>query len=93
MYSIMDIVYTCMDTINQTNDREGPNGTLSELLYEYNLQLQATDRHAAIEGKSVDNHIVLESYDRVLHPWVHGRRPLDIAKKIKSWWRFFSQER
>lgn len=59
--------------------------SLSDLLAEYGRQLETVDRHAAAEGHSVDGLRVLESYDRALHPWMHGRRPADLAEWLRGW--------
>lgn len=62
-----------------TDDR--PRGPLSSVVWEFNRQLAAAQKHAAAEGKTVSARTVLESYDRTLHPWMHGRRPSDLAEK------------
>lgn len=69
-----------------TPETKRPDGPLTSLLFEFSQQLAAAERHAAAEGHSADARTVLESYDRTLHPWMHGRRPEDIAEKIRTWW-------
>lgn len=69
--------------------REGsgrPDGPLSGLMYDYSQQLRAAGRHAAAEGHPATARTVLESYDRTLHPWMHGRRPEELAEKLRDWW-------
>lgn len=51
------------------------------MLWEFDRQVQAAGRHAAAEGHDVSVRTVLEGYDRTLHPWMHGRRPSDLAEK------------
>lgn len=60
---------------------EQPDGPLSGMFYRYTLELNAALIHAAHEGHSVDPEAVLDSYDRNLHPWMHGRRPHDLAER------------
>lgn len=62
-----------------------PTGPISGLFYEYTQQIQAAATHASAEGHSIGARTVLESYDRTLHPWMHGRRPDDLAEKIRGW--------
>ena len=65
---------------------ERPNGPISGLLWEYGKQLNAARTHAAAEGHSTDGRMILDSYDRTLHPWIHGRRPADLAERLREWW-------
>ena len=65
---------------------ERPDGAISGLLWEYDQQLNAARTHAAAEGHSPDTLSILDSYDRTLHPWMHGRRPADLADAIAEWW-------
>ena len=58
-----------------------PDGPVSGILYDHSLQLHAGENHVIAEGHVVDARTVLESYDRVLHPWIHGRRPHDFAER------------
>lgn len=58
-----------------------PSGPLTGLLYEFDQQLQAAGTHAAAEGHSVGARTILESYDRTLHPWMHGRRAYDLVER------------
>jgi hypothetical protein len=60
---------------------ERPDGALSGLLYDFDQRLAAARRHAAAEGHAVDARAVLDSYDRVLHPVMHGRRPHDLVDR------------
>jgi hypothetical protein len=64
---------------------ERPDGPFSRIFWKYDRQLRAAGRHAAAEGTSVGAREVLESYDRALHPWMHGRRPHDIYERIRGW--------
>ena len=59
--------------------------SLSDLLREHGRRAEAIERHGAAEGQSVDVATALESYDRVLHPWMHGRRPVDLAARVRGW--------
>lgn len=70
-----------------TSDTNRPDGPLSSVMYEYSQQLGAAGGHAAAEGHAVGARTVLESYDRTLHPWMHGRRPTDLAEQARKWWR------
>ena len=63
-----------------------PDGALTGLLYELDQQQQAADNHMAAEGHNAQTVTVLDSYDRTLHPWMHGRRPPDIARTAREWW-------
>lgn len=58
-----------------------PDGPISGILFDYGLQLRAAGRHALAEGHDVGTRTVLDSYDRTLHPWMHGRRPHDLAER------------
>lgn len=69
------------------NETTRPTGALSGLMYYYSMQLSAASSHAAAEGSDVGARTVLESYDRTLHPWMHGRRPQDLADAARRWWR------
>lgn len=60
---------------------EAPDGPVSGLLYEYDQRLAAARRHTQAEGYAVDASTVLDSYDRVLHPVMHGRRPHDLVER------------
>jgi hypothetical protein len=68
-------------------DSDRPDGAISGLLWESSQQCRAAGRHCAAEGHPADIRTVLESYDRALHPWMYGRRPADIAEKIRGWLR------
>ena len=58
-----------------------PDGPISGLIYDYSLRLAAGGNHALVEGHEIGARTVLESYDRVIHPWMHGRRPHDLAER------------
>jgi len=58
-----------------------PDGPLTGLLHEYGRRLNAAERHTAAEGHVTDSRVVLDSYDRVLHPWLHGRRLPDLLDR------------
>lgn len=67
---------------------EKPTGTLSAVIFELRLRAQAAQRHVLAEGHDeVAVSTVLNSYDRVEHPYLHGRRPYDIVAKIRGWIR------
>lgn len=55
-------------------------------MYDLQQRLVAGENHKSAEGLGVTSRTVLESYDRVLHPWIHGRRPADIARRLREWW-------
>ena len=57
------------------------DGSISGLMYDYSRRLSAGENHATVEGHEIDTQTVLESYDRALHPWMHGRRPHDLAER------------
>lgn len=63
---------------------ERPDGALAGILYDFNRQLSAAGGHAAVEGHPVSSRQILDSYDRVLHPWMHGRRPSDLADALSK---------
>lgn len=65
---------------------EQPDGPLSGTFYRYTQELYAAQTHALHEGIEADPRAVLDSYDRNCHPWMHGRRPHDIARRLRSWW-------
>ena len=54
-------------------------------MWQYDLQLGAARTHGYAEGVDLSSMTVLQSYDRTLHPWMHGRRPNDIAAKVRAW--------
>lgn len=64
-----------------------PEGCFSGLLWEYGQQLDAAETHAAAEGWTVNESVILDSYDRAEHPWMHGRRPADAIVAVCDWWR------
>jgi len=63
---------------------ERPDGALSGLLWDYSQRVAAVNRHAAAEGVDVGPRTVLESYDRTLHPIMHGRRFEDLARWFRA---------
>ena len=63
-----------------------PDGPLSGVLYDYGQRLTAARTHAVAEGHPTDARTILDSYDRTLHPWLHGRRPVDLAARLREWW-------
>lgn len=63
---------------------ERPDGPISGLLYEYSRRLSAASNHAVAEGHDVTGMTVLDGYDRTLHPWMHGRRPADLAERVRE---------
>lgn len=69
-----------------TDGGQRPTGGLVEIMRSYDRQITAAQRHATAEGHPVEPLTVLESYDRVLHPWIHGRRPHDIGRKARCYW-------
>lgn len=68
------------------NTTERPTGSVSGLLYDYSRRLRTATRHADAEGEEVHPQVILDSYDRALHPWIHGRRPHDLAERVRKWW-------
>lgn len=67
---------------------ERPDGPISGLLYDLSRRHRAARRHALAEGyHDVPLKSVFVGYDRTLHPWMHGRRPHDIAERIQGWFR------
>jgi len=44
----------------------------------------AASTHAAVEGAEVGVRVILDSYDRAVHPWMHGRRLHDFAEKLRE---------
>ena len=65
---------------------EQPDGSLSSIVYEYHICVAAASTHCRHEGIQPDVEAVLDSYDRALHPWMHGRRPHDLARRARRWW-------
>ncbi|RLM83684.1 hypothetical protein D3D02_16920 [Halobellus sp. Atlit-38R] len=61
-----------------------PDGPLSGLLYDHDQRLSAARRHTTAEGHETHPLTILDSYDRTLHPWIHGRRPADLARKLRE---------
>jgi hypothetical protein len=60
---------------------ERPDGPLTGLLHDFDQRVDAVRRHAAAEGHAVDPRVVLDSYDRTLHPFMHGRRPPELVER------------
>lgn|GEM_PF-4265059 len=60
------------------------DGPLSGLFFEFDCRLAAVDAHGAAEGIDVQGRVALDSYDRVLHPWMHGRRPADLLERVRG---------
>ena len=73
-------------TLDPTGE-DRPTGPVSSLMYEYSRQIHSIKRHADAEGLTVRPRTTLASYDRALHPWLHGRRPPQIAAHLRTWWR------
>lgn len=65
---------------------EQPDGPLSGTLYRYHLEVHAAGTHALAEGHEVGVRTILKSYDRAEHPWLHGRRPHDLAERLWRGW-------
>ncbi|GGL55041.1 hypothetical protein [Halocalculus aciditolerans] len=70
---------------DRDEETEPPSRAISGLLWEYGQQMNAASTHMAAEGVEIKGLTVLESYDRVLHPWMHGRRPHEIYERIRGW--------
>jgi len=70
-----------MTTRPPAEDR--PDGVRG-LLFDLHRQSTAVAHHQFAEGADVQARTVFESYDRQLHPWLHGRRPADIAAKARE---------
>lgn len=69
---------------------ERPSGGISGVLYDYSRQLHAVQRHASAEGNDVTTNVILDSYYRQLHPWAYGRRPFELAQRVREWWSSLS---
>jgi len=54
------------------------------MLYDAAVRHSAARNHAQIEGLSLDYRAVIEGYDKARHPWLHGRRPHDIADRVRE---------
>lgn len=63
---------------------DGPDGTLSSMLFQNQRRVFAYETHAAAEGVEERTLSVLWSYDRVEHPWIHGRRPVDLVERARG---------
>lgn len=63
---------------------ERPDSTIGGLLWDHGRRVAATGNHELAEGCNVGVMTILDSYDRQLHPWLHGRRPEDIIAKAKE---------
>lgn len=64
---------------------ERPDGPLSGLFYDFTVRVNVGRNHAIAEGHEFVDRAVLEGYDRTLHPWMHGRRPQDLADRVRRW--------
>jgi len=60
------------------------DGGLSGLFFGCDCQLAAADVHGAAEGIDIQASVVLDSYDRVLHPWMHGCRPENLLERVRG---------
>ena len=54
------------------------------LLHDMCLRLNVGRNHAIAEGFQLSEGDLLQSYDRVEHPWMHGRRPHDVAEAVEA---------
>ena len=71
-----------MTTRPPAEDR--PDGIIGEVLWDWGRRFSAVSTHLHAEGGDVHPSAVIEGYDRALHPWLHGRRPADIAAKVRE---------
>lgn len=63
---------------------ETPDGPLTSTFHKYDTWVVAASTHAAVEGSEVDVQVILDSYDRAVHPWMHGRRFHDLVEKVRE---------
>ena len=61
-----------------------PDGPLSTLLYNAYVRHNVGLNHCFAEGCDLPRAAVLEGYDRTEYPWIHGRRPHDLARKLRD---------
>lgn len=61
---------------------DGPG--FSPILWNYDRRVGAARNHERFEGADVGCMTILDSYDRQLHPWLHGRRAEDIVSKVRE---------
>jgi hypothetical protein len=54
------------------------------MFWDWGRRYRAVSIHLHAEGGDVPPSAVTEGYDRALHPWMHGRRPEDIAEKVQD---------
>mgnify|MGYP006283828319 CR=1 FL=1 len=61
-----------------------PDGPISRLWYDHALRCNVAVNHAAAEGLYLSARAVSRGYDRAEHPYIHGRRPQDIARRLRE---------
>lgn len=59
-------------------------GGFVAIMRQHQRQIDAVENHTTAEGYAVETAVVLDSYDRALHPWIHGRRPYDLVARLKE---------
>lgn len=75
----------------QTDERglevgQRPDSAIGGLLYDAGRRWNAVATHAALEGHEMPAHAAARGYDRAEHPWLHNRRPHDLARRLREWW-------
>lgn len=63
---------------------ERPDGPVSGLFWDVGRQLSSVGNHESAEGHDAHPYAVVRGYDRALHPWLHGRRPSDLAQRFRE---------
>jgi len=81
-YDVDEVGAGSMTVRPRVTDR--PDSIIGGVIWDKQRQCIAVGSHAAAEGKEISIRTTLESYDRTLHPWIHGRRPADIAEKARG---------
>ncbi|GGN84541.1 hypothetical protein [Haloarcula pellucida] len=61
-----------------------PDSILGGMFWDWGRRFRAVSVHLHAEGGDVHPRAVIEGYDRALHPIMHGRRPHDIAQKVRE---------
>ena len=60
------------------------DGPVSNLMERHLTRQNVAMNHGLAEGFVPDHDAVWRSYDRVEHPWMHGRRAADLIEKLKG---------
>ncbi|GGK74272.1 hypothetical protein [Haloarcula sebkhae] len=61
---------------------DGPG--FSPTVWDYERRIRVVRNHGRFEGADVDGLVTLNSYDRTLHPDLHGRRAHDIVVTLRE---------